>query len=565
MFELSRKSEISTAGILIWMSIILFLSISVAGACWGSGYLSPLFIERTRIGILNGDVRYGNPDTFFHSAVAHMIQTFGKPSTGLDGAPFLPYHIGSHWILAMWSQLTGIGILKFYQLGYVVIFAPLFIKSIFSVVIKLTPKPVNLLSSLGVFTVLVFFSSSDNIVSYTSINNVFLSESFLISLCLLMYLVQFILSIQYPSKKIENKKWRSLFEATCQGMTIISFLGLISITKLSVGYVALALLLFLLARSRVRWTVSGFIVAILSAVVCWKVKSTFTIFDSSASAFLPWALHKEGSPGHPVMFYFFHFAPIYCYIYLKNCRRARSLRNLDPISEVLMVSIIVALLPALTIRMYGNWQYFTQVPYWLSVPFLIAAVSSPSFDIQRIADHFRYFKIVFIGVVCALAFVGISSFSGAYFRGLVSDHDHLKIAAHHPEQASNRLIIDALINIDESVSLQNKRHSLLYIPKSNRYFWGAFPLCEGNWWVPAVGFMGPSITGMAMLDGLPEQDCVPYAYGFNFYKHSKSRLNVNLNERDACERAQSLGFSKIVILRSEDVPLKSFQSVACNP
>ena len=47
-------------------------------------------------------------DTFFHSDLIFSIMQFGYPSTGIDGVPFVPYHVLSHYVDAGILNLTGL-------------------------------------------------------------------------------------------------------------------------------------------------------------------------------------------------------------------------------------------------------------------------------------------------------------------------------------------------------------------------------------------------------------------------------------------------------------------------
>lgn len=47
-------------------------------------------------------------DTFHHSSMIFTIMNFGYPSTGLDGTPFTPYHVLSHYVDAGILSLTGL-------------------------------------------------------------------------------------------------------------------------------------------------------------------------------------------------------------------------------------------------------------------------------------------------------------------------------------------------------------------------------------------------------------------------------------------------------------------------
>lgn len=75
----------------------LVLGVSLAGSFWGR-FGNPLF-EGV---ILAGEVC---PDQLHYAAYSNMMLTYGIPSTGLDGVPFIPYHVGVHWVVARLSVL----------------------------------------------------------------------------------------------------------------------------------------------------------------------------------------------------------------------------------------------------------------------------------------------------------------------------------------------------------------------------------------------------------------------------------------------------------------------------
>ncbi len=127
-----------------WVSCLLFVTLSAPFSLWvglvafGSGYQTPLFNEMLLV---------GEPpiDTLFHVSVANMMNTYGTPSTGLDGIPYLPYHFGSHWLFAQFSRILKMDLLQFYNLGFPIIFIPFFLNSM--LVFTLTYKVVFITES----------------------------------------------------------------------------------------------------------------------------------------------------------------------------------------------------------------------------------------------------------------------------------------------------------------------------------------------------------------------------------------------------------------------------------
>ena len=185
--------------------IILGLIIWFVGTRWGYNYANPFYPES----IING---VAHVDTLFHSSITNMIRTYGVPSTGIDGLVKISYHYGSHWIFAQFCKLINIGALKFYQLGFPIIFVPLLLKTILMAILDFKSLYKNnkffdikkdyifwIIISFGFFGVLpqfLKFSYSDH--------SMILSESYLVSFVftyLLISTLVFIENNQY-SKKI---------------------------------------------------------------------------------------------------------------------------------------------------------------------------------------------------------------------------------------------------------------------------------------------------------------------------------------------------------------------------
>jgi len=55
-----------------------------------------------------------------------MLRTYHAATTGIDGLNYVPYHWGTQWLFAQWSNLTGARLLDFYQLGFPVTMIPFF-------------------------------------------------------------------------------------------------------------------------------------------------------------------------------------------------------------------------------------------------------------------------------------------------------------------------------------------------------------------------------------------------------------------------------------------------------
>jgi hypothetical protein len=97
---------------------------------------------------------------------------------------------------------------------------------------------------------------------------------------------------------------------------------------------------------------------------------------------------------------------------------------------------------------------------------------------------------------------------------------------------------------------EEKRVTLLYIPKSNRAYWDLIDTRKGSMpW--AICFVAPALSGLALLDGLPDpQDLPPSrSYGFAVYDQSAGTRRPSDQARDAlCQKAERMGFKRILVL-----------------
>ena len=101
---------------IIYSVFAILFAFFLGSIVWGAGYTSPLIVEQL------GTIQLKEIDTLYHAAVTGMIKTYNIPSTGLNGIPFLPYHWGSHWIIAQFSYLVNVSALQFYNICFPIIF-----------------------------------------------------------------------------------------------------------------------------------------------------------------------------------------------------------------------------------------------------------------------------------------------------------------------------------------------------------------------------------------------------------------------------------------------------------
>ena len=163
-----------------------------AGVIWGSRYKMPLFWETMSF---KANV---HQDTFYYGSIANMIETYGVPTSGLDGIPTIQYHFGSPWMFAKWSHLIGVDTLTFYSLGYPIIVLPLFFASLLLLTVEL-----RAVFGMSVTTPLradwrvwlLFLAASVGFIPTGALDalavwnsNAFISESYLIAMAIMLLL-----------------------------------------------------------------------------------------------------------------------------------------------------------------------------------------------------------------------------------------------------------------------------------------------------------------------------------------------------------------------------------------
>ncbi len=107
------------------------------------------------------------------------------------------------------------------------------------------------------------------------------------------------------------------------------------------------------------------------------------------------------------------------------------------------------------------------------------------------------------------------------------------------------------------LSIEEKRRTLVYIPKTNRIFWKAFHRCK------TVPFLIPSMTGMAMLHGLPDTECETNYYGYDVYERSAMLKHEEKSTEILCREATLKGFSAVIILTQNEHGELSLHKTQC--
>lgn len=137
--------------------------------------------------------------------------------------------------------------------------------------------------------------------------------------------------------------------------------------------------------------------------------------------------------------------------------------------------------------------------------------------------------------------------------------------------APGREICDFLQRLD-ALPITDKHRTALFIPRSNYLYWGGLqrnhyannlpaaklgdPIYGGGGprlYCDIVPFLAPAVTGLVLLDGLPEAACKAELYGYPpYYAKGLSHAAAPLSTEDLTRRAWREGFSRLIVVDVEE-------------
>lgn len=592
--------------VLVATFFILILSIWIAGQTYGVViFHRSLFLERMMV---NQAVSL---DTLFHSAISSMIETYGIPSTGLDGLPYLRYHIGSHWVFAWLSSLLGTRPIDFYQLGYPVIFIPLLIQSILSFSIDLNQRFYGdrKAGTSWKFWLIFAVAFTGPLTSYVSTDvkavltvwgiwtfpSLITSESYLLATT--FFFIGASLLLNFSSKIADLrplKKSESLFFLAILP-PMVAILGLLKISHLliTVPLLAYAFLRFNLYRSKIMLS-SAFLVLLVGGFAAFLTSSS----AASSGFSIP---TPEG-----VWLKLVKFSPVWVwvliYVGLKMKRLAIfSLRQLKdyfsdksllPLEMLLLVGSLSAV-PMFFMNILGDSGFFFyDIQRWLAVALILAElnalkqpktqISCKGYPLGGAGGSRRLSALYAVPLVCiCLANGMVSGYqyvqSNLQFRHKLLSLSEVPVQPPLQETTLNYLAegkmgqlletlrsraaylvnkppkmlpkapnYQAILELDHlsRLPLEEKRQTLLYIPEKSLYWDG--------WATWSAPFVGPAITGMAMIEGLPKAEFdtglyVTKTYGYGDYAARAKTPDGDKSVTNLHLKAKTLGFPSLVI------------------
>jgi hypothetical protein len=264
-----------------------------------------------------------------------------------------------------------------------------------------------------------------------------------------------------------------------------------------------------------------------------------------------------------------------------------------------VIAAAVGFVPGLILDIGGgSASGFTAVQHWIALAIilgvLLSAAQQPSASLPWSARACQlplwrvgaWFLVLSVGVTlllntlsCARTFVqtnladrGIppSSSVGARQRWSIKTalrHGDFRRAARliREQTAKQQARTDAKAQtIDRLAGLyqlpiEEKRITLVYIPRTNRAFWDLLGPPDGLWLTP---FVAPALSGLALIDGLPDAADLPEDAGYGYLSYNWRNNDGRPLDRSRgalIRHAEGMGFKRILVLDkdSRGAPLLS--------
>jgi hypothetical protein len=540
----------STAG-LGWTLALAFF----AGFGWGYGYASPRFGEAIVAGSAHGD-------TLFHAAIAQMIDSYGVGSTGLDGWPAAHYHTGSHGLFAGLASATGLAPLAFYQFGFLVLVAPLALLSLWEFVLALgrrqpalSTKPGFWLLAGAAFTGITW----PFLARFAWVGpNLVVSESYALGTALLALLAT--LAVRHHQDQLSTPA------ATRTTLTLdltlaagVALLAAVKVSHFAVGLAGFGWLWLRLGRWRraIGWLPP---LLALGLGILATLKSTSA---HSGNGWVPFAFlrihvvrgdHWTNQAAEVLTFGLLHYAWTWLFVGLRLGQTVRlrsagetrwqalrgALRTGAMVDvELAVVVALAASLPGLLIDIDGGGAYyFSDVQRWLGAALLLGALG------RRVQEPQ---PTVWPRPVTGLLLV-LLVFNG-WQGGLRLSRVVTSPAPVHSERQD---LLEALGRLRD-LPRSTRAASVLWLPREVSAFWSGERLL-------ATPMVGPALSGLALVDGVPLGDHTRAHYGYDSYPPRTSPWVTT--PAQACARASQWGAQYLAVWQGQ---LRWLDVRSCQP
>jgi hypothetical protein len=509
-------------------------------------------------------------DTLFHTAMSHMLQNFGHPSTGVDGLVPIRYHLLSHAWFAALGHLARSTPLYSYPAGQIGVAVPALLLGLQLSTVLLAPRPGGVATRIALASCLLLLSDRVGWNSY------YISESYTCGLAILL------LGLPLLFDFVRTRRRGPTGEVVRTAAMLVVILAAI-LAKLSVGVVLAAGFAWILLRQGGlgrRTLVAGAGLAAIAALAWGVAKAETNLAVSESFAFLQFYRKPQIIGLRRVLGFTSPLLPIVCLAWLWARRRAPGLAESERRArtlavELVGVTLLMGLFPGVALVMWsGTAWWFANVPHWIALPLLAGAPDPAGLPVaRRRALHAALAGLVLLWLVTVSADRGpvdvknlvrwVYANSGAWSPGRSRGSGGIEsviresIAQHgtvFPPDVLTHLRLSNGSRIAAAVARAQAtpadRDLVVFVPPTNVAIWnvGIFACFKRPLVVPAL-------TGVPMLKGLgPHCPLANHLQGYGFGDYGEASRSTDASDEELCRHALERGFGRILVLTDIDVP-----------
>jgi hypothetical protein len=484
--------------------VMALISAFVVLGCLHS-YTSFDMLHRVSIG-------YVHKDTLFHSSISAMIKNYGIVSSGLNGLVEIPYHYLSHALIAGISLLTGIGVLEVYGIAPFVLFAPLLIFSFSYFCYLLCNNFSNKLLLIIWVEVCLILMISPYLLNFWGVSDdFFVSESYEVSLPLFIFGFIFLFKnkiVLYDMLIILALTILMTLSKSSVGIIFVALWGmrivLMKFEKLFLNLffiLTLVAVVFLILNSSAKSQINSNSILIhpfhfienysfLGGYIS-EFKSQIEVNKFNFSFFIL-ALFSISS------FFIFHFFSSWVVlIYFFIVRNKFKLWS-NPLFIYTFASLIISSCIIILIAIPGGSAvYFTNLTFFISIPFIIIVLANWVFKQKSINLFFHILVIVFL------------AFPGLYLK-----------SNFNPKRMGNANITDYVYQLYNLKGTSNK--DIIIYASSDLLIRNPIQNCS------AAVFLFPALSEMPWTGLLNQKsNCTYFNYGFGQYNIDQKTGKIN--------------------------------------
>jgi hypothetical protein len=414
-----------------------------------------------------------------------------------------------------------------------------------------------------------------------SLMEIYDSDSYTLGLAVSFLVVALVVSFYFEQRErdAQGPAWGNRVALLVLFPLLFAACGFI---KISLGYLLLGMAFFCCWRLGLwrhpiyvgNLIVSGCLFLALIRLATSRVDSHFAPFNFDR-------IHPEWLP----FFFVFYFiwAWVFAWLFLRRLHVetlgdvAAAVRDGKTIPlEVLLFCTLIGLLPYLLLRFNtGSWNYFTQYQTFLGLALTVAYLSPADKLFLRPSQGWRQVTMRCAAMAMVVCLIGahllITTTSAVY--GLLKDNAQIRAQLAGYSAAEWRLHLRSLYGGSRGavssvararlatlsslrelsrMPREERRRTVLYIPKTNRSYWSDLRQSSGS--EGTTAFIAPALSGLAMIWGEPEYEDLSsvrrVSYGYWSYPLPDAPVSpAALDMKTVNALAREMGFHQVIILQ----------------